>query len=267
LFFHDLNFSVGQIDDVIELQAPPNWRSNNVAQRERHVLAACIKGEAQYCIDGRIQQVSEGNLCYFPAGVITSGKCGEYNPWQFIQVSFTLLHDGKSSNQILSPLAGISTNAVHRDNKALLELNRLWREKPCGYVIRCRSLIQDVLYDLIATKVAEEQQPIHVEKMEQVRAFLLKNYKSDYSVCFLADYSGFSESHFRMLFKEITGFTATQYVNDIRIQKAKELLLSGQVTVTEVGKLTGFSDLYYFSRLFKKVTGVSPSFYFNHFDK
>ena len=61
-----------------------------------------------------------------------------------------------------------------------------------------------------------------------------------------------STSYFRALFKQ-------QFHNRLKITKACDLLRSGTCNVTEAAYATGFGDVYYFSRLFKKTTGRSPS--------
>ena len=54
------------------------------------------------------------------------------------------------------------------------------------------------------------------------------------------------------------GVSPLAYINSLKITRAKELLLSGMYTVTEVAFMSGYSDISHFSREFKKSTGVSP---------
>lgn len=67
-----------------------------------------------------------------------------------------------------------------------------------------------------------------------------------------------SSDHFRKLFKAHTGITPVTYLTHLRIQYAVSLLRNKSLTVKEVAWMTGFSDPYYFSRIFKKVMGESP---------
>lgn len=64
---------------------------------------------------------------------------------------------------------------------------------------------------------------------------------------------------FRELFKAYTGYTPYQYFLNLKINKAKEMLSEGKLTVKEISYKLAFDNPYYFSRLFKKKTGVSPS--------
>lgn len=67
-----------------------------------------------------------------------------------------------------------------------------------------------------------------------------------------------SPSTFRRMFRAYTGQSPLQYVNHLKIRKATAMLQSGMYTVTETAAVLGFSDVYYFSRYYKKCTGHSP---------
>ena len=59
----------------------------------------------------------------------------------------------------------------------------------------------------------------------------------------------------------MTGMSAIQFQNQQKIQRAKDLILSQNCNVTEAAQAVGFSDIYYFSRMFRKLTGKNPSEY------
>ncbi len=75
--------------------------------------------------------------------------------------------------------------------------------------------------------------------------------------------TGYSQSQIRRLFKQETGVSPVQHVNNLRIQKAKRLLrnIQDEKLLTDVALQCGFTDPYYFSRLFRRFTGLSPSEY------
>jgi two-component system response regulator YesN len=70
-----------------------------------------------------------------------------------------------------------------------------------------------------------------------------------------------SQSHFSTLFSQETGLTFTQYLTALRIGKAKELLATTQLRSSEIARQVGYNDAHYFSYLFKKHTGATPSDY------
>ena len=68
-----------------------------------------------------------------------------------------------------------------------------------------------------------------------------------------------SDSRFSHVFREYTGKAPIQYINDLRIERAENLLVFSEMTVSEIADFLGFDSVYYFSRLFKKIRGVSPT--------
>ena len=77
----------------------------------------------------------------------------------------------------------------------------------------------------------------------------------------LADQCNISEVYFRKLFSEQYGITPRQYIIDIRINNAKQLLTDGIFKINAVSEKCGFSNPYHFSRLFKEKTGLTPTEY------
>lgn len=74
-------------------------------------------------------------------------------------------------------------------------------------------------------------------------------------------------SKFRKVFKHETGISPHQYYIDIRLAKAKELLLQTTLTIDEIAYYTGFDTAHYFSKLFKKKNGLSPVTYRKGYEK
>lgn len=67
--------------------------------------------------------------------------------------------------------------------------------------------------------------------------------------------------HMNRTFNKITGYSITHYVNKVRVNQARELLQNTPLSVGEIAELVGFSDIYYFSKMFKKYVGLSPAYY------
>lgn len=95
-----------------------------------------------------------------------------------------------------------------------------------------------------------------------IREYLLLHYKEEIDWEDFAARYNFSLSYIRKFFKQETSYTPAQYLTSLRINDAKSLLLnSPNMTIATIGKLVGYDDQYYFSRLFKKHTGCYPSDY------
>lgn len=87
---------------------------------------------------------------------------------------------------------------------------------------------------------------------------LHRNYADNWTLDTMAEYCGLSQSHFSHAFKKRMGVSPIQFLCDIRIEKAEELLASGSLSVSAIAKLVGFEDALYFSKFFRKRVGVSP---------
>ena len=95
--------------------------------------------------------------------------------------------------------------------------------------------------------------------IQQGITYLENNFASDFSIDILAEMCALSPGHFRKLFSACKGTTPADYRNRLRIQRASQLLRSGNYTVGEVAELVGVHDLKYFGKLFTRYTGMTPS--------
>jgi len=100
-----------------------------------------------------------------------------------------------------------------------------------------------------------------IQRINSVASYLHANFASKITTNELAQMAHYNYSHFCHIFKEVFGVSVSQYLLSIRINKATTLLSTTDMTVTEIAENSGFLDPNYFSRIFKKETGFSPSHY------
>lgn len=74
-------------------------------------------------------------------------------------------------------------------------------------------------------------------------------------------YSSLSRTHLKVIFKEKTGLGVMEYFKSLKIEEAKKLIREGNHNFTQIADMLGYTSIHYFSRHFKKVTGMTPSQY------
>ena len=94
-----------------------------------------------------------------------------------------------------------------------------------------------------------------------IQKYINDNFQNDLSLSTLSNKFLVSEKYLSSLFKELTGYTLTSYVTNIRIEKSKLLLEKSNLNVQNIAYLCGFNDYFYFAKLFKKTTNLTPSEY------
>lgn len=91
--------------------------------------------------------------------------------------------------------------------------------------------------------------------------YLEENYEKDLSLKKIAEQFHLNASYISQLIRSETGLTYTQYLTELRINKAKELLKTTSLSLAEVSEAVGFNDYFYFIKKFKKEVGVTPGKY------
>lgn len=98
-------------------------------------------------------------------------------------------------------------------------------------------------------------------RIQTIAEMIEENPQNNVSVLELARAANLSSSRFRELFKQSIGMSPKQYILEMQLKKSKELLVSGDLCIHEISERVGFSDSHYFSRIFSRKIGISPSEY------
>ncbi|NLC68788.1 MAG: AraC family transcriptional regulator [Clostridiaceae bacterium] len=149
-------------------------------------------------------------------------------------------------------------------NEVLMEYNN----RRSGYLLVIKSLLLKLLV-MVGREFTRELQDSetrpaferHRDSIFEAIEYINRNYMKDLTVEEAARKSMLSQSYFSYLFKSITTKTFTEYLNDLRISRAMELLASTDKRVLDICYEAGFNNVNHFNRLFKQKTGVSPRTY------
>jgi two-component system, response regulator YesN len=121
-----------------------------------------------------------------------------------------------------------------------------------------RKEFQDLIKTLMSMKYQKEKSSIHL-----IEAYLRQNYQEDIHLQKIADRFFLSKEYISRKFKQEYNETITDYLTKIRMEKAKELLENPHLKIYEIAYNVGYQNEKYFSKVFKKIVGLTPNEYRN----
>ncbi|HZM02874.1 MAG TPA: AraC family transcriptional regulator [Candidatus Saccharimonadales bacterium] len=129
--------------------------------------------------------------------------------------------------------------------------------------VALQQLMAAQVHCILATLYSEKQAAVGggdpaADVVRAVQARMRKGFTSDLNVKQLARESKVSYSWFRHAFVQQTGFSPYQYIVELRLARARDLLVQSSLKIKEIANLSGFADEHYFSRIFKARVGLTP---------
>ena len=240
---------------------PTWWRRGRIDWQLLYVAS----GKAHFYIDGRDVIVTSGNMVlYQPKQEMHYEYFGKDKP-EIYWVHFTGSQVRSILNQHEIPFdnkvfyAGNSPTYAYLFKEMILELQtcRVGYEPLLSmYLEQIFVLVQRSRLDKPTTVSSHLQ-----EEMGVARRYFQEHYNEDINIEEYALSRNMSVSYFLKKFKEVTTKSPMQYILSIRINNAVHLLESTDYNVTEISTIIGYDNPLYFSRIFKKQKGVSPSDY------
>jgi AraC-like DNA-binding protein len=257
----DFDFTIMNLEYVVEVESKKPVEEHVLKLPENvreYVLSLTTQGETDYTINGQHYRISKGDILFFPRYMPRKREREQHGYWRHIVVLFHLQFHSQEVKEKLDQMNHVFCNLDQTKVPFLFhELLQGWVGKQPGFLIRCRSRILEILHALIVDSL--EHKTSHLRMVELLVALMDADEQRFYTIEELSAEVGVSPSYLSLIFKKITGLTVIQYQNRIKIGKAYDLLSSGEYNVTAVAERLGFRDIYYFSRLYKKIMGNSPS--------
>jgi len=127
----------------------------------------------------------------------------------------------------------------------------------------CRAACFSIAYNIITAAARTEEKFIHPGKYEKIKnaiTYLHEHYtEQDFRIEKLSEMCGINSTYFARLFADKFGLSPKEYVIELKMRRARELLSQEKYSVSEIGSLLGYSDVYHFSKSFKSSVGVPPT--------
>ena len=139
-------------------------------------------------------------------------------------------------------------------------------QRPGPVSPRAVMMFEDLLLQIIETQEEETRHiPYQAEELKELIRQIYAAPEADWDFVAEAERFHVSPTHFRRIFKEITDLPPQQFLLQIRLSKAAELLKSTSAPVKEIASLAGWENVFYFSRLFRQKYHIPPQRYRKEF--
>lgn len=143
----------------------------------------------------------------------------------------------------------------------------LYLTKQPGYKFQIKKIFYEILNALTEECFAKDTIP-EIYKIKASVDYLYKNFSNaDINIPEIAAISDITDTYFRKLFKAAYNTSPAKLVNNLRINKAKQLLITSNISIEDISKKCGFNDYFYFARIFSKTTGMTPTKYRQIYNK
>lgn len=239
-------------------------------------------GKAKFRIDTDYYEVNEGECIFVNSGELHAGFQINDSPCSFKALVFSpsLLYSSSFDLTRISYIDPIMKNSliVKRHIKSdtgwqsqlldrLLKLMVYMQDKPPAYELMVKSELFGIFALLSANcisslNVAERSQDhFRLEKLKTALKYIQDNHSKKISTVDIAACVDMSEGHFCRVFKQYVKKTPVEYLNHYRITRAAKLLEETGMKVLEAAMEVGFDNLSYFTGLFKRHMGMTPSRY------
>lgn len=246
------------------------------------------EGFVQVTIQGKKYNLSSGSLCLIPCFTTVNMFCPDRFRQYYVHFT-TRLQNGIDILSILrcSYVANTENHRIDRHvfdrilqlnpGKELIEYDankpiykrvteraaKLDNLKSASEILESNALMRMLL--AVFFKECDQSKISHaisgLTRFQDITEYIYQNINSPISLSQLADIAGLNPIYFSNLFTRLMGISPIQYINKRRIENAQSLLLSTDDSLEHVALQVGINDVFYFSRLFKKITGTCPSAY------
>lgn len=257
----DTDFYISNLTAVKKVVLPPepfNCYNNRVLyQRFFYIASGTIVFDDE---KHKKLRFTSGDIIYLPSNVIYKSYWETEEKGEFIALNFNIFNSNQESLKLYDDLKLCYKDYDGKIYKQFFDIYELWKKSSRGYKLECISK----LYSILNT-FAQYSEKNNLKKKNRniLKAvlYLEDNYLTNVTIEELVNLSNINECQFRRSFKKLKGMSPIKYRNMLRLNKALEILKSGEYSVIEATMIVGFDDPAYFSRIFKEQFGHSPSYY------
>lgn len=250
-------FDIKRINVAHEFVLDQKDKCEYLNSRKFYGVIYALSGEAEYRFsDGNRLTIREGEVLLLSPkatyAIVTT------KPFKHFTVNFELHISTSNLSFFTDDFCLLHTENSEWYRHTFKELVTHWQNRKSGYEMRATASLYQLLA-FLCTEIHEQKYNTATHlRLRPVKEYIEQNFNRNISLNLLANYASMSTTHFRREWTKIYGTSPLQYRDTLRLSYAKEYLLTGYYSVTEVAEKCGFEDTNYFIRFFKKHTGITP---------
>ena len=262
LFFHLHYCNCKQAGDILKYSG--KIKINRTIQH--HELIFFTRGNGYITVRHKKYMFKEGSLLYICPNVQYCVESDGEEPVSCFTVHFSYATVGFNGDEWditkETDMLPLDTVQVLKDyykiNNIFKKLVQNWFAKLPGYEFNTKTLLQHLLFEIFLNVKKNDQNYSTSLKVEKIIEYMRRNINNKITLADLSELVQLSQSYLSGIFKETTGYSVIRFFNKIKVDKAKELIIEGDKKINEVAQILGFTDEFYFSRIFKRIEGISP---------
>jgi AraC-like DNA-binding protein len=238
-------------------KCPPEWRLRPHLVDD-YDITYVVKGRARYTLNGAVHELEAGDLLCLIDGVEKQAITYPDNLMHCFSINF----NSKYPNAKIAPPVFPMVNHIglRQDLIDLFrELTLSWSRQQAGYILKTRALLMLILHRLSEIILYNIDAASGDYRINKIIRHITMHYAEKLTVKNLADQVKLDTAYFGHLFKHETNMTVHQYITQIRVRNAENMLQSGHCKVYEAAEHCGFSDVFHFYKSFKALRGFPPS--------
>lgn len=149
MLFEDYDFTITEIMNIVNIRTDETWSFNNLTTPNHWIVSIVVEGQCLYSWKEQDFLLNKGDLLFFQKGFSRSAKSSPDNPWQFIVVKFKLECNNCATEHALSKIPNIIRNGFNHSQRSFNQMEKLWRGRHPGYILRCKSILYDTLHSIM----------------------------------------------------------------------------------------------------------------------
>jgi len=248
-------------------------------------LTLILCGEIEYLINENLYHLQEGDVVFCNSNTLHAGQMRNHNDCQYISIAFSprIIYGFESSTIQTKYITPVVSNPMfssfhftsdNNETKCILshikKIYTLSQNKKDGYELKIQHhllLVWIDIYKYASDDSFFQSEPtrlsntVKIQHMKAIFDYIHQHYDEKITLHNIGNAANLSNGECCRIFKKYTNQSIFDYILYYRIEKSLPLLISKDITITEIACATGFSDISYFSKIFKKLMNFTPKEY------